>query len=210
MGDRYNSCIHDPTGAVMAVAVRHIFLYRGRHFITWSRLVSRTSGLWKVQDGHLCVFELLKNVHRVAIVHNCDERCTVRRSRLQHSACVYRVDSITSLSALMGISLMSFEHHGQSTVVDKMHTLNETMTRPVWERSFNTVDDIELVGASRLVSRSNGLWKVQDENLCVASLLEYGHCGAGDNCDERCILRGSRHPCLLSAAIVILQHYRIR
>ena len=86
--DTYISCMHDPAGTRMTVAVRRIFQYRGRNFITASRLVSITSRLWKVQEGHLCVVELLENVHRVAVVHNCDERCTVRQSRLHHSASV--------------------------------------------------------------------------------------------------------------------------
>lgn len=43
-GDTYISCKHDPAGTRMAVAVRRIFQYRGRHFITRSILVSITSG----------------------------------------------------------------------------------------------------------------------------------------------------------------------
>lgn len=71
--DTFLSRTHVPVSNLMTVAVMSIFQYCGWQFICGSKMVSSISGLSKIEESDIVfVVELLKNVHFVAPVHDCD------------------------------------------------------------------------------------------------------------------------------------------
>lgn len=49
--------------------------------------------------------ELLKNAHRVTVVHDCDSLCIVRHSRVQHNLSFFTIGSFHLLGSAYGYPL---------------------------------------------------------------------------------------------------------
>lgn len=83
--DTFISSAHVPAGKRMNVAARWLFQYCGKTFIPGSRMVSTASLFSKIQLADLRIVELLKNVHLVTLVQDCDARWVGRTSGVVHS-----------------------------------------------------------------------------------------------------------------------------